>query len=84
MINFSFMAKSFTYLGSNCNTSFFCHSPYLKFRVLFWGAALYVMVGLDCRELSTDDDVVERLWLRIKRQERKGNVTVGVYYKPPR
>jgi len=41
------------------------------------------MEGLNCRELYVDDDMVERLWVRIKGKANKGDVTVGVYYKLP-
>ncbi|GAB0206625.1 mitochondrial enolase superfamily member 1 [Grus japonensis] len=47
------------------------------------GVALYVTEGLDCTELSVGDDTVESLWVRIKGQANKGDVTVGVYYRPP-
>ena len=47
------------------------------------GVALYVTEGLDCTELSVGDDMVESLWVRIKEQANKGDVIVGVYYRPP-
>ncbi|GAB0203202.1 hypothetical protein GRJ2_002785800 [Grus japonensis] len=47
------------------------------------GVALYVTEGLDCTELSVGDDMVESLWVRIKGQANKGDVVVGVYYRPP-
>ncbi|GAB0190604.1 hypothetical protein GRJ2_001525700 [Grus japonensis] len=47
------------------------------------GVALYVTEGLDCTELSVGDDTVESLWVRIKGQANKGDVVVGVYYRPP-
>ncbi|GAB0204012.1 mitochondrial enolase superfamily member 1 [Grus japonensis] len=45
--------------------------------------ALYVTEGLDCTGLSVGDDTVESLWVRIKGQANKGDVVVGVYYRPP-
>ncbi|GAB0208021.1 mitochondrial enolase superfamily member 1 [Grus japonensis] len=47
------------------------------------GVALYVTEGLDCTGLSVGDDTVESLWVRIKGQANKGDVVVGVYYRPP-
>ncbi|GAB0186493.1 hypothetical protein GRJ2_001114600 [Grus japonensis] len=47
------------------------------------GVALYVTEGLDCTELSIGDDMVKSLWVRIKGQANKGDVIVGVYYRPP-
>ncbi|GAB0207904.1 mitochondrial enolase superfamily member 1 [Grus japonensis] len=47
------------------------------------GVVLYVTEGLDCTELSVGDDTVESLWVRIKGQANKGDVTVEVYYRPP-
>ena len=47
------------------------------------GVALYVTEGLDCMELSIGDDMVKSLWVRIKGQANKGDVVVGVYYRPP-
>lgn len=40
--------------------------------------------GLDYTELAVGDDTVESLCVRIKGQANKGDVTVGVYYRPPR
>lgn len=44
------------------------------------GVALYVRERFDCTALTVNDDVVESLWLRIRRMENKGDVVVGVYY----
>ncbi|GAB0199842.1 hypothetical protein GRJ2_002449600 [Grus japonensis] len=47
------------------------------------GVALYVTEGLDCTELSVGNSTVESLWVRFKGQANKGDVIVGVYYRPP-
>ena len=48
------------------------------------GIALYVREQLECIELClADEERVESLWVRIKRQAHKGDITVGVYYRPP-
>lgn len=41
----------------------------------------YVMVGLDCMVLAVGSNMVESLWVRLKRQANKADVIVGVYYK---
>jgi len=40
---------------------------------------------LQCIELclGVDEDRVKSLWVRIKGQAHKGDITVGVYYRPP-
>ena len=40
---------------------------------------------LECIELGpgASEEVVESLWVRIKGQAHKGDITVGVYYRPP-
>ncbi|GAB0182550.1 hypothetical protein GRJ2_000720300 [Grus japonensis] len=48
-----------------------------------WGVGLYGTEGLDCTELSVGNDTVGSLWVRIKGQANKGDVIVGVYYRPP-
>ena len=49
------------------------------------GVALYVREQLECIELclGVDEEGVESLWIRIKEQPHMGDVTVGVYYRPP-
>lgn len=44
---------------------------------------LFVRKGMDCTELSSGNDVVERLWVRITGQANKGDVIVGFYCRPP-
>ena len=40
---------------------------------------------LECIELclGADEEQVESLWVGIKGQAHKGDITVGVYYRPP-
>jgi len=40
---------------------------------------------LECTELflGADEEGGESLWVRIKGQAHTGDVTVGVYYRPP-
>jgi len=49
------------------------------------GVALYVREQLECIEfgLGANEERVERLWVRIKGQAHTGDITVGVYYRPP-
>jgi len=49
------------------------------------GVALYVKEQLECIELclGADEERVESLWVRIKGQAHMGDITVGVYYRPP-
>jgi len=49
------------------------------------GVALYVKEQLECTELclGADEEGVESLWVRIKGQPHMGDITVGVYYRPP-
>jgi len=49
------------------------------------GVALYVREQLECIELGlgANEEGVESLWVRIKGQAHKGDITVGVYYRPP-
>jgi len=49
------------------------------------GVALYVREQLECIELGLEanEEQVESLWVRIKGQAHKGDITVGVYYRPP-
>jgi len=49
------------------------------------GVALYVREQLEYIELGlgADEEGVESLWVTIKGQAHKGEITVGVYYKPP-
>ena len=45
------------------------------------GVALYVREQLECIELGlgANEERVESLWVRIKGQAHKGDITVGVY-----
>jgi len=49
------------------------------------GIALYIKKWIECEELSLKDShkQVESLWVRLRDQGNKGNLVVGVYYKPP-
>ena len=49
------------------------------------GVALCVREQLECIELGlgVDEEGVESLWVRIKGQAHMGDITVGVYYRPP-
>ena len=49
------------------------------------GVGLYVSEQLECIELGlgANEEHVESLWVRIKGQAHKGDITVGVYYRPP-
>lgn len=38
--------------------------------------------GLRCAELAIAYDVVESLWVRIKKQANKPILMVGIYYRP--
>ena len=48
-------------------------------------SALYVREQLECIELGpgANEERVESLWVRIKGQAHKGDITVDVYYRPP-
>lgn len=43
---------------------------------------LYVVEGSDCTKLTVINDMVESLWIRIKRQANNVDV-VGVYNRSP-
>lgn len=47
--------------------------------------ALYIKKWIDATELSlkSNYEQVESLWVRMRGQANKGNLMVGVYYKPP-
>jgi len=49
------------------------------------GVALYVKDQLECMELclGLDEEPKEGLWLEIKCRAEKGDITVGVCYRPP-
>ncbi|PKU34849.1 mitochondrial fission process protein 1 [Limosa lapponica baueri] len=49
------------------------------------GVALYIKKWLECGELSLKNShkQVESLWVRIRIRGNKGNLVVGVYYRPP-
>ena len=49
------------------------------------GVALYVREQLECIELGlgANEEQVESLWVGIKGQAHRGDITVGVYYRPP-
>ncbi|GAB0209348.1 hypothetical protein GRJ2_003400500 [Grus japonensis] len=48
------------------------------------GHTLYVKEWIDCTELylKNSDEQVESLWVKIRGQDNKGNLMVGVYYRP--
>ena len=47
--------------------------------------ALYIKKWIDSEELSLKNshEQVESLWVRIRDRGNKGNLVVGVYYRPP-
>jgi len=47
--------------------------------------ALYIKKPTQCEELSlkNSDERVKSLWVRIRDRGNKGNLVMGVYYKPP-
>jgi len=49
------------------------------------GIALYIKKSIQCEELSLKNghEQVESLWVRIRDRGNKGNLVVGVYYRPP-
>ena len=49
------------------------------------GVALYVKEWIDCEELPlrNSHDQVESLWVRIRNGSNKGQLVIGVYYRPP-
>ena len=49
------------------------------------GVALYVKEQLESIELGlwADEELAESLWVRLKGQAHKGDITVGVYYRRP-
>jgi len=49
------------------------------------GVALYMREQLECIELGlgANEERVESLWVRNKGQAHMGDITVGVYYRPP-
>ncbi|KAK4815696.1 hypothetical protein QYF61_006679 [Mycteria americana] len=47
------------------------------------GVALYVRECLDSLELNDGDDRLECLWVRIRGKANKGDIVVGVCYRPP-
>ena len=49
------------------------------------GVALYVREQLECIELGlgAKEERVESFWVRIKGQAPKGDIMVGVFYRPP-
>jgi len=49
------------------------------------GVALYIEKTLQSEELSlkNNHEQVESLWVRIGERGNKGNLLVGVYYRPP-
>jgi len=63
---------------------------YRLFRRDRWGkrgasVALYTKKSIQCEELSLKNGhkQVESLWVRIRDRGNKGNLVVGVYYRPP-
>ncbi|KAK4824986.1 hypothetical protein QYF61_022512 [Mycteria americana] len=49
------------------------------------GIALYIKKWIECEDLSLKNshEQVESLWVRIRNRGNKGNLVVGVYYRPP-
>ncbi|GAB0206445.1 hypothetical protein GRJ2_003110100 [Grus japonensis] len=49
------------------------------------GVTLYIKKWIECEELSLKNshEQVESLWVRIRDRGNKGNLVVGVYYRPP-
>ncbi|RMB92461.1 hypothetical protein DUI87_31103 [Hirundo rustica rustica] len=47
------------------------------------GVALYIKRALDTIGIETNEDGVERLWVRIKGKANKADVLLGVCYRPP-
>ena len=49
------------------------------------GIVLHVKEWIDCTELSlkNSNEQVESLWIKIRGQANKGDIMVGVYYRPP-
>lgn len=43
---------------------------------------MYIMEGLDCTELTVDNDTVESLWVSSKGQANEVDFAVGVYRLP--
>ncbi|KAK4830418.1 hypothetical protein QYF61_011042 [Mycteria americana] len=49
------------------------------------GVALYIKKWIECEEpsLKNSHEQAESLWVRIRDRGNKGNLVVGVYYRPP-
>jgi len=47
------------------------------------GVALYIKDCFDAEELGVGNDKVECLWIRIRGKACRGNILVGVCYRPP-
>ncbi|KAF7249149.1 Teneurin-2 [Varanus komodoensis] len=49
------------------------------------GMALYVREGIGCSEIecSTDGDLVETVWVKLRGFDRERDLIVGVCYRPP-
>ena len=47
------------------------------------GVALYIKDCFDVEELGVENDKVECLWVRIRGKACRGNILVGVHYRPP-
>ena len=47
------------------------------------GVVLYIKDCFDVEELGVGDDKVECLWVRIRRKACRGDILVGVCYRPP-
>ena len=47
------------------------------------GVALYIKDCFDVEELGVGNDKVECLWGRIRGKACRGNILVGVHYRPP-
>jgi len=49
------------------------------------GVARYIREGIDCEEmpLRNKHEQVESLWVKVNDHTNKGQLVVGVYYRPP-
>ena len=47
------------------------------------GVALYIKVCFDVEELGTGNDEIELLWINIRWKACRGDIFLGVYYRPP-
>ena len=47
------------------------------------GVALYIKECFDVEEFGVRNDEVECLWIKIRRKAYRGDILVGVCYRPP-